>query len=147
VRSFLTRGAKIVTLSYSSTVLAALGRRDFRVTVLESLPGGEGRQTARLLRKRGVEARVVADSLAARAVADARFVVVGADAVTPRLIVNKIGTLPLALVARHCGVPMIVVADRSKWVPKTWSAPRGSRAPLFETIPRSLVARVVSERP
>lgn len=146
-RAWLPRRATVVTLSYSSTVLATLSRKDLRVTVLESLPGGEGMRTARLLRRQGVAARVVADSMAARAVGQARFVVVGADTVTPRFIVNKVGTLPLALAARHHRVPVLVVADRSKWVSAAWPMPEpGPRARLFEAVPRRIVTRVVSER-
>jgi len=146
-RALLPRRARVTTLSYSSTVLQALSRKDLRVTVLESLPGGEGRRTARLLRRRGVAAQFVEDSLAARVVGQARFIVVGADAVTPKCIVNKVGTLTLALAARHYGVPVIVVADRSKWVSQAWSMPkRGRGTRLFEAVPRRLVTRVVSER-
>ena len=146
-RAGLPRRAKITTLSYSSTVLQTLSRRDLRVTVLESLPGGEGRRTARLLRRRGVAVQVVEDSMAARVVGQARFVVVGADAVTTKCIVNKVGTLSLALAARHHGVPVIVVADRTKWVPDAWRMPeRGRGTRLFEVVPRRLVTRVVSER-
>lgn len=145
-RALLPRRARIVTLSYSSTVLAVLSRRDFRVTVLESRPGDEGRRTARSLRQRGVDARVVPDSAVSRAVADARVVVVGADAVTRRIVVNKVGTLPLALAARHARVPLFVVADLSKWVPEDWLPPRRALEPLFEAVPRRLVTRIISER-
>jgi len=146
-RSRLLRRARVVTISYSSTVLAALTRKDLRVTVLESLPGREGRRAARLLRRRGVTTRVAADAMAVRAVADARYVVVGADAVSPHVIVNKVGTLGLALAARYHGVPFMVLADRTKWVPASWALPdRGSAARLFEAVPRRLVTHVISER-
>jgi len=55
--------------------------------------------------------------------------------------------LSLALAARHHAVPMMVVADRTKWVSAAWPLPeRGLRTRLFEAVPRQLVTEVVSER-
>ena len=144
LRKLLPRRSRVVTLSYSSTVLAALSRRDLTVVVAESLPGREGRTTAQRLRKAGVRAEVIRDAELARALEAADAAVVGADAVTPTLVINKVGTRLLALAARHVNVPCYVVADRSKCVPRSWTVPDFDDHPLFEATPRRLVTDIVT---
>lgn len=116
------RGAyHVVTLSRSQTVLLALSalsrsKRPVRVSVLESLPGGEGRLFARDLRRAGLPARMVPDRAGPAVVATADLVVIGADAVfSDRSVVHKVGTKDLARAAARNGVPVVVVAGRSKF--------------------------------
>lgn len=142
LRAKLPRGATVVTISYSSSVLAALARRDLVVVVAESLPGGEGRRTLRKLRTMKVHAHLVPDGLTADAVAKADAVVVGADAITPSVVVNKAGTLSLALSAQYHHVPCYVIADRSKVVGASWPLPRCTSRSPFEATPRRLFTRV-----
>lgn len=107
----------VVTISRSSSVLRALSasRRVRVVACLESLPGGEGRAMARSLREAGKQARVVADEEALRRLPGGA-VVVGADAVTPGAVVNKVKTRALAEAARTRGVPCFAVAGETKFV-------------------------------
>lgn len=103
--------SSVITVSYSSDVYEALvaagrGISDLEVTVCESRPLREGVQMARDLTKAGVRAVVVADAAAPGLVAEADAVLTGADAVLRTgSLVNKIGTLGLALAAREYGVP------------------------------------------
>lgn len=143
-RSHLRRGARVVTLSYSSTVVAALSRGDLRVVVAESRPGGEGAITVRRLRRKGVKARLIADAEIARALEDADCGMVGADAVTPRWVINKVGTTLLALAARAADVPCYVLADPSKRVGSDWPLPDPTTAPRFERTAVRLVTAVVT---
>lgn len=142
-RRALPGGARLVTLSRSSSVKEALlavapGRRPSSVVVLESLPGGEGRAFARDLRRSGLRARWVRDGSLARALAKADLVVVGADAVEPGgTLVHKVGTRRLAISAFAAGVPFVVVAGRSKWVPPR-AVPR-ALPPLFDRTPARLI--------
>jgi translation initiation factor 2B subunit (eIF-2B alpha/beta/delta family) len=48
-------------------------------------------------------------------------VIVGADAVTPQGVVNKIGTYALALAAREQKVPFYVLAGTEKFLPAPFS--------------------------
>jgi translation initiation factor eIF-2B subunit delta len=146
-RRHLPSRAVVLTLSYSSTVLAALSRRDLRVVVGESLPGGEGRTTARRLSRKGVTARVVPDTMMAVAAQRADCAVVGADAVTPDAVINKVGTRLLALACRDADIPCYVLADSSKIVSAEWPPPDLARHRLFEATPRHIFTAVVSERP
>ena len=144
-RCLIPQGAHVVTISYSSTVVAVLGRHDLTVTIAQSLPGGEGQKTARLLRRQGARVRVVPDTLMCESLAAAHLALVGADAVTPRLVVNKVGTRMLALAARDARRPCYVVADRSKWVPTSWPVPVYRPSQPFEATPRRLFGVIVGE--
>jgi translation initiation factor 2B subunit (eIF-2B alpha/beta/delta family) len=167
----IANGAVVVTHSRSSTVLAALRRakragRLFDVVVAESRPNLEGRTLARELSEDQIPVRLVVDALLATAVEGADRVLVGADALTSRSIVNKVGTKLLALAARETQVPVTVLAESTKaWVKRLdpvlgllTSRPREPKevwegAPYgievvnlyFEPVPVDLVTEVVDE--
>lgn len=112
---------RLVTLSRSDAVRRVLlglpdPRRPAVAVVLRSLPGGEGAEMARDLRRFGMRARVVADDRARDAVADADLVLLGADAVmADGSLVHKVGTRSLLAAARDLGVPVAVVTGTSKF--------------------------------
>lgn len=144
----LPKRASVLTHSWSSTVHAAIGRggkaRIGSVVVTTSLPGGEGRAFVARLRREGVQARVIADAAAARECATADVVLVGADAVTGESVINKVGTMHLALAAREHGVPCYALAGTSKLMPhEAW---RPERAPAYEATPLSLFDAVIFEK-
>lgn len=147
-RRLLPSSGTVVTLSYSSTVVAALERRRGQVIVAESLPGGEGERTARALRRRGTRAMVVPDATVAAWVAVADAVVFGADAVTRRGVINKVGSRLLALAAKAERCPCYVVTDSSKFtLPSSpFPLPRLRPGDLFEYTDLSLITRVITER-
>jgi len=111
--------SRIVTMSYSSTVIGALRamgeRRDLIVTVAESLPGGEGRRTAKILSSEGMATELIPDSLVFSRVKDAAAAIVGADAVTSQGVVNKVGTYALALAAVNHEIRAYVLCSTSKF--------------------------------
>ncbi len=150
VRRSIPPGARLLTLSRSASVSSAIlalerRRRPSRVVALESLPGGEGRAFARELLRRGVRARCVRDGTAGQAITRADLVVVGADAVeSGGALVHKVGTRRLALLARKAGVPFVVVAGSSKWVPPG-GIPR-KLPPLFDRTPARLVSAYWTDR-
>ncbi len=110
----------VVTLSHSSLVEAALiqlGRKGMlSVLVGESRPIREGINLARALHSSGIDVTLVVDMAAVYMVKDADCVVVGADAVTPDFVVNKVGTFALALAAREYGKPVFVLASMDKFL-------------------------------
>jgi translation initiation factor 2B subunit (eIF-2B alpha/beta/delta family) len=118
----LPKRVRALTISASQNVAAALtlagGRQQPRVIyTLASEPGGEGRRLARILRRKGVHARVVEDSAASRFVPIVDLVLVGADAVlNDGSLIHKVGTRPVARWARRAGVPFVSLAGRSKIV-------------------------------
>lgn len=134
----VVRGRTVLTHSYSSTVVRALQQgHPARVICTESQPGGEGRETAGRL-----GAEVIPDMAAYRALERVDAVVVGADAVTPECVVNKIGTAMVALAARERRVPVYVLCGSEKYVPAEWQPELGG---LFERAPRGLFASVIDD--
>jgi len=148
VRWIVTRRRVVViTYSASGTVADALlrvrGRVD-RVVCPVSLPGGEGRTFARRLERDGFDVDIVADAAVARACAEADLALVGADAVTPQGVVNKVGTRLLALAAYDAGIGCYAIAPSVKMLPQLlW---RDEDAPAYEVTPLRLFDAVVTER-
>lgn len=89
---------RIATLSRSSAVISCIRECGVsEVIVSESLPGGEGLETANILREAGFSVLLVKDSLLPWiAVRRGAIGLVGADRVTRTHLVNKAGTFALA---------------------------------------------------
>jgi translation initiation factor 2B subunit (eIF-2B alpha/beta/delta family) len=161
------RALRVVTISYSRTVLDVLvalaGARTLQVACSEARPALEGRTLAVRLAASGVAVTVFGDAAIAHALGEADAVVVGADAVTPDVFLNKSGTRMLAAAAALQGVPCYVVASRDKFVNRETAArlqpregageeiwpesPRNVtvRNPYFEATPLDLVAALVTD--
>jgi len=120
--ALLKNKKKVMTLSYSSTCLGVLGQAEgIKVICPESRPLLEGLRTARELGEKGIRTRIVVDSAAPSLMGECDVVIVGADAVTPEGVVNKIGTYALALAARENAVPFYVLAGTEKFLPPPFS--------------------------
>ncbi|HEV8663419.1 MAG TPA: hypothetical protein VGT06_09820 [Candidatus Methylomirabilis sp.] len=168
VAARLTAAARtIVTISSSSTVLAALTRlaagHPLHVIVGEGRPALEGRRLARSAARVGCRATLVADAALPGEVRRVDAVLLGADAVLRGSAINKVGTYPLLLAARDAAVPSYLLADGSKLVPdplaplirlpvrdprRLWrdSPPRVAVARTdFEMVPLSLLSAVVTD--
>jgi translation initiation factor 2B subunit (eIF-2B alpha/beta/delta family) len=162
----LPREGDVLTLSSSSAVLATLLRaresRRGRVVVLESRPAGEGRDAARALAAAGVPVLFAVDAAAASLVPSCAAVLLGADSIGDRGVVNKVGSLAVALSAERAGVPVLVVGDPTKILPpgfpqhladdrpaeQVWAAPAGVTVwnRYFEAVPLHVVTRVITDR-
>lgn len=115
-------GATIMTISSSSMVLAALqhahdARKRIRVICLESRPQREGVEFAKLLAGIEIDVTLVVDAAMAHFMQDVNLVIFGADTISPRGLVNKIGTHALALAADAHGVPAYGLAGTEKFLP------------------------------
>jgi hypothetical protein len=104
----------VVTLSYSSSLVAAIRAAGVRAICARSEPGGEGEAMAAALREAGVDAEVADDDHALAAAADGALAAVGADAVGPEGFVNKVGTARLGRAAGRAGA--YVVAGSTKFL-------------------------------
>jgi len=145
--SLIHPGAIVMTHSRSSTVLAALlaaarAGKDFAVIATESRPALEGRRLAQTLASQDIRVTVIADAAASTAMDQIDFILVGADTITPREMVNKIGTRVISLAARERGLPMYVVCDTSKFVCSDYSRSSvrsgGSADELWPEMPRGV---------
>jgi len=126
--ALVSDGATVMTHSFSSTILTALreashGGKRFSVICPESRPICEGIAMAASLGMSGIAASLIADSAIHRMLSEARLVLVGADAVSPRGIFNKTGTALLALSARELGVPVYVLCSSCKFLPRFYEPP------------------------
>lgn len=96
--SLIREGSTVLTHSRSSTVEKILTnaylRMPFHIVVTESRPACEGRLLAETLSEKGIPSTFIVDTAAALFNPD--LVLVGADAVTPHYVINKIGTKFLA---------------------------------------------------
>jgi methylthioribose-1-phosphate isomerase len=157
-------------------VIAELHRRQRleEAIALETRPLLQGaRLTTWELGRLGAPHRLIVDSAAASVLARglADVVLIGADRVTRNGdAANKVGSLPLALAARHARVPFIVVAPESTLDPDTATgadieieeraadevtsfrgvrtSPAATRAlnPAFDVTPAALITAIVTDR-
>jgi translation initiation factor eIF-2B subunit delta len=124
----LPAGARILTFSHSSSVLAVLlaaRARDEALTVFctEGRPMLEGRLLAQRLAEASIPVQFGTDAAISTFAAQASVVLVGADSITRDGVVNKLGTTATALVAHAAGVPRYVICGRQKWFPAAAPAP------------------------
>ncbi len=159
----LTPEVRVVTLSRSFSVLAALWEASGKVrrlVVAESRPAKEGRAAAETAASFGIETELMTDAAAAGAVREADLVLLGADSLLPDgSAVNKTGSFSLCCAARCSGARTLVVATRSKVLPKGQSPRMEEMSPeelgepiegvrtrnvYFERIPAELVGATVT---
>jgi len=124
----LPAGARILTFSHSSSVLAVLlaaRARDDALMVFctESRPMLEGRHLAQRLADASIPVQFGIDAAISTFASQASLVLVGADSITRDGVVNKLGTTVTALAARAAGVPCYVICGRQKWFPAGAPAP------------------------
>jgi translation initiation factor 2B subunit (eIF-2B alpha/beta/delta family) len=150
-RLLTERESWIATLSSSGAVrdalLAAQGSGAMpRVLLGESRPKREARGLATALAAAEIPVWFVVDALLPLLVSGARQVWIGADAVTDRGVINKIGSYGLALAAREHSVPVYAIATRRKFLPATTAALRIAEQPpeeVWKDAPSGVVPRNV----
>jgi translation initiation factor 2B subunit (eIF-2B alpha/beta/delta family) len=111
----------IVTYSRSSQVILALKEArewggDFFVKISEGRPMLEGVEAARELASLGLRVRLVVDAALPLELEGADLLLVGADAVGPSGLVNKVGTRTLVSEARRLKVPAYAICTSDKWL-------------------------------
>jgi translation initiation factor 2B subunit (eIF-2B alpha/beta/delta family) len=165
----LPRQSTILTYSNSTTVIAALRYaydhgRIRRVLLSESRPAYDGRPQALALLEYGITVEYSIDMALFERLTEADVVVVGADAVFPEHLVNKLGTHALARLAQLQGIPCFSLCAANKFLPTTatallritehpgqevWpEAPDGLAISnrYFDTTPLALLSGIVSDQ-
>lgn len=172
-RTILTHAEKLLagdvyTMSRSGTVesvLRELGRKHIitRLLVAESRPGGEGIALARALARDGLAVTLVADAACGVFIGEANCVVLGADSLrADGSLVNKVGSYPLALMAREAGKPVYVLCETLKIAASDFplileekdsaellpnpEARLDARNPYFDVTPAALIAGYISDQ-
>ncbi|MCD6418115.1 hypothetical protein J7M00_04975 [bacterium] len=163
--NILPQNAQVMTYSRSGTVhtsllLAHKSGKLGGVVLSEGRPDFEGKKFAEELALAGIETTLTTDCALSTLIEFVDVVLVGADAVTPEFIINKVGTLQVALAANYADKPIYSLASTHKFAStaspnktypssKIWeNPPEGIRiaSPLFEKIPLALFNAVICER-
>lgn len=120
VSNLINDGETILTHSFTRSVFVSLecalerGKR-FSVISTESRPRNEGAYFASLLAGKGLSVTLITDAAVAHYMPQTTKVLVGADALyADGTIVNKMGTLNLAIIAREFRKPVYVLALTNK---------------------------------
>ena len=110
---------KVMTISNSTLVrkifmtIAAQHRR-FDVYNLISHPPGEGKTFAEFLAKNDIKSTIIADSQVGVFLPRMNLVLIGADRLYKDGFINKAGTLPLCLAAKHHNIPVYLAVETGK---------------------------------
>ena len=118
----LSDGMTLLTHDYSTTVLeaiesAASDGTHLTVYVTEARPRFLGRRTARTLAEIDrIDVRLCVDSAAGHFLPECDRVLFGMDCIVDGMLYNRVGTLPIAVVANEFGVPVTVVGSSAKVV-------------------------------
>jgi translation initiation factor 2B subunit (eIF-2B alpha/beta/delta family) len=169
VLAVLPPQSTVLTYSNSTTVIAALRYaydhgRIRRVLLSEARPAYDGRPQALALLAYGMTVEYSIDMALFERLAEANVVVVGADAVFPDHLVNKLGTHALARLAQLQGIPCFSLCAANKFLPtaatallrimehpgqEVWpEAPDGLAISnrYFDTTPLTLLSGIVSDQ-
>uniref|UniRef100_A0A7E4ZX42 Translation initiation factor eIF2B subunit alpha n=1 Tax=Panagrellus redivivus TaxID=6233 RepID=A0A7E4ZX42_PANRE len=121
-RPFIRSNLKVLTHSYSKVVLESLLESKahgcvFHVFVTESQPDNSGRRMAEKLRQSGIQTTLILDSAVGYIMESIDIVVFGAEGVMETGgIINKIGTLGIAICAKAMNKPVYVMAESIKFI-------------------------------
>ncbi|NOZ81926.1 MAG: translation initiation factor eIF-2B [Candidatus Micrarchaeota archaeon] len=151
--------SKTVMTHCHSTEVVSLLRFSKKVYATETRPLFQGFTTARELSKH-TEVILITDSAAGFFMKEVDCVVVGCDALRKEGVVNKIGTLPLGIIAKEFGKPFYVVGNtlkidrRKEFVieerpgRELGRVPRSVkvRNPAFDVTPWKYVTEVITEK-
>jgi len=110
---------KIMTISKSTLVQRIFEtthqyKRRFEVFTLLSQPPGEGAGFAEALSGLGIKTTILADSQIGVFMPAMNLVLIGADRLYKNGFINKSGTLPLCLTAKHYNIPVYLAVETTK---------------------------------
>lgn len=156
----------ILTISKSGTLINVFKlwhtkRTYLKIIITESRPANEGKLMAKELLKCGLKVDMITDAMAGIFVPKADAVIVGADAVLKNgNVINKTGSLALALLCKHYKKPFYVLTAKSKIVnkirytikeektDKVWKYVHPNLITTnipFEEIDKELITEIISE--
>jgi len=168
----IKNGDRIFTHCHSTSVTKSLiyakgNGKIFSVYNTETRPLYQGRKTARELGEAGIKVTFFVDSAAAIAIEKnnkndkiyANKIFLGADALSKKGAINKVGSYLLAKLAHSNKIPVYIFADSWKFTRKkipmeqralneVWNnAPKNVKVknPAFEFIPKKYISGIVTE--
>ena len=153
-----------MTHCHSNTLVKALihsfkSGKKFSVINLETRPLFQGHKTARQLSQAGIKVSMTIDSAMSSDIGKSDIILMGADAITPKGVFNKIGSGAIAELARLHKKELFIISDSWKFSDKPIIVEKRSSSeiwksnskkidvanPAFEFIRKKLIHRIISE--
>lgn len=168
----IKNGDTIFTHCHSTNVIGSLiyakqKKKKFEVFNTETRPLFQGRKTAEDLSQNGVHVTIFVDSALGLALSKkdhngkniVKKIFLGADAILPKGVINKVGSGLIAEIAKDHNIPVYVIADSWKFSRKkipieqralneVWDrAPKAIKVknPSFEFVDKKYITKVVTE--
>ena len=159
----------IFTHCHSSTVVNALiyakkKAKKFEVYNTETRPLYQGRKTAKELKKARIKVTMFVDSAVSIALKKSQktrnvdLILLGADAILKKGVINKVGSGVIAQLAKLNKIPLYILADSWKYFPENikieqrdfdevWNTERKIKIknPAFEKIDKKYIKGIISE--
>jgi ribose 1,5-bisphosphate isomerase len=164
VFKLIKNNAAVFTHCHSTNVIRSLiyakkHGKNFEVYNTETRPLFQGRMTAKDLSKAGIRVTNFVDSAANIAIKQVSAVLLGADALLDKVVINKVGSGMISQLAFDNKVPVYIVADSWKYSHKTvkieqrnfkevWDPKKNKihiKNPAFEPIPVKFIKGIITE--
>ncbi len=164
VQKTIQNGQVIFTHCHSSTLANALieahkNKKSFSVINTETRPLYQGHLTSRQLSRAGIKVSMSIDSAILEDIKKSDIIMLGADAITKKGVLNKIGSGLIAKISKDLKKPLYIITDSwkfsSKRIPiekRSWKEiwPKSPKKvnienPAFEWIPKNQVSYIISE--
>lgn len=164
ILKLIKSNSTIYTHCHSSTVTKALinakkHKKKFEVYNTETRPLYQGRITSKELSKAKIKVTQFVDSGFHEAIPNSNIILIGADAILKKGVINKVGSATVAELAHLHKVPLYIVSDSWKFSPKNvkieerdfheiWkNSPKSIKIknPAFELIKKKYIKGVISE--
>ncbi|HKZ45649.1 MAG TPA: hypothetical protein VJ343_03000, partial [archaeon] len=115
----IKNNSTILTHCHSTLVVELLEKAwekkiKFKVIVTETRPLFQGKKTAKELSEIGIPVIFITDSAAGFFIKDVDSVLMGVDAIRKEGVVNKIGSYPLAVLAKENDIPVYFAGETMK---------------------------------
>ncbi len=171
VFKLIKNNSVLFTHCHSTNVAEALiysrkKSKKFEIYNTETRPLYQGRKTAKELSKNHIKVTLFVDSAVGVALSKemktkkVNAVFLGADAITPKGVINKIGSETIAIIAKNNKIPVYIIADSWKYtktklpmeqrkINEVWDkAPESIKIknPSFEFIPKKLITGIITEK-
>ena len=164
VQKLIKKDMVIFTHCHSNTLAQALiaakkNKKSFSVINTETRPLYQGHITSKQLAKAGIKVTLSVDSGILQDIEKADVIMLGADAVTKKGVINKIGSGLIAKIASDLKKPLYIITD--SWKLSLKKIPIEKRSsdevwkdypkkvivenPAFELIPKKQISSIISE--
>ena len=142
VARIIPSNAVVFTHCHSNTLaqalIAAHKSKKFSVINTETRPLNQGHLTAKQLSKAGINVTMSIDSAMLEDIKKSDFVMIGADAVTKKGVLNKVGSALIARIAKDCKKPLYIVTDSWKFSSHKVQIERRSPKEIWSRAPKNV---------